>query len=542
MWQTRPVHARYKPFEREPLFTGKHRRIIDSVTKLGSALSIGLLLLAFSAQSAFATEKAPRPTGTAVRAEAGLQAARSDGASANPDNPEELGGRLSRWSAVPFVLMLVAIAVIPLVSVSWWESHYNKAIISVICSLPVVVYFLWLGPSGQNVLVETVHDYYRFIVLLLALFTISGGIHLEGRLKGTPAANTVFLGAGALMASVVGTTGAAMLLIRPLLRATRERKKRSHVFIFLIFLVANIGGALLPVGDPPLFLGYIFGVPFFWTVRLWPVWLTEVALLLAVFYVWDRIVYAREPKVVSPAAEPEGRAFKVHGKKNLLLTLGVLLSVVFLKPLETQGTVVDLSWMQQPVMILLALISYVYDHKTKRDAHRRGEMEYKSPRDHNQFTFSALVEVAVLFAGIFITMTPAMCLLKAYGQGGGTGTEPWHFFWMSGGLSSFLDNTPTYAVYFALGQGVTKSMLGSAPHLPVVMATGGPIAERILAAVSLGSVFMGANTYIGNAPNFMVKSLCEEARIAMPSFFGYMVYSVAILVPSFLLITYLYIL
>jgi Na+/H+ antiporter NhaD/arsenite permease-like protein len=200
------------------------------------------------------------------------------------DAQEELGKTLPYWSVIPFIVILLAIAIIPLLHGHWWESNQNKAVVSVLCSLPIVAYLLWLGPGGQKVLVEILHDYYAFIILLVALFTISGGIHLEGDLRATPLVNMAFLGLGAILASFIGTTGAAMLLIRPMLKTNSERKRKAHVFVFFIFLVANIGGSLLPVGDPPLFLGYLFGVPFFWTLRLWPLWLTEVALLLIIFY------------------------------------------------------------------------------------------------------------------------------------------------------------------------------------------------------------------------------------------------------------------
>ena len=455
------------------------------------------------------------------------------------DVQEELGKILSYWSVIPFILILLAIAIIPLLHGVWWESNLNKGVVSVLCSLPIISYLLWIGPLGQKALLDILHDYYAFIILLVALYTISGGIHLDGDLKASPLVNMMFLGLGAILASLIGTTGASMLLIRPLLKTNQERKKKAHIFIFFIFLVANIGGSLLPVGDPPLFLGYLFGVPFFWTLRLWPLWLTEVALLLIIFYLWDTWAYSKESKEDLRRDLREQKPIKVHGKINLLLILGVLCSVIFFRVYEVDGTRIDLSWMQQPAMILLALVSFVLDTQSKQKAHKRGHTQFKSPREHNFFTFSAMVEVALLFMGIFITMTPALSLLKAHGAETGV-SQPWQFFWMSGGLSSFLDNAPTYATYFALGQGVTKGLLLSSTNLSVVSIANGPIGEEILMAISAGSVFMGANTYIGNAPNFMVKTLCEEAKVKMPSFFGYMLYSGCILVPSFLLIMFIY--
>jgi Na+/H+ antiporter NhaD/arsenite permease-like protein len=458
---------------------------------------------------------------------------------AKHDVQEELGKLLPYWTVAPFVVILLAIALFPLFSTHWWESNLNKGVISTLCSLPILAYLVWMGPIGMEVLAEILKDYYSFIILLVALFTISGGIHLEGDLKATPIVNSIFLGLGAILASFIGTTGAAMVLIRPLLSTNRERKNTKHVFVFFIFLVANIGGSLLPVGDPPLFLGYLFGVPFFWTLRLWPLWLTEVAILLVVFYIWDTWAYSKESAADLRRDVKQERKLKVHGLINVVLILGVLCSVVVLSDYPMGPYSVNLTWMRQPVMILLALISYVLDHRKKERAHKHGHLQFKSPREHNAFTFYAMIEVAVLFIGIFITMTPAICLLKAHGAETGI-KHAWQFFWMSGGLSSFLDNAPTYATYFALGQGVTKGLLASGGGMSLVAANTGPISESILMAISAGSVFMGANTYIGNAPNFMVKSICEEAKIKMPSFFGYMAYSIAILIPSFLLIMYLY--
>jgi Na+/H+ antiporter NhaD/arsenite permease-like protein len=458
---------------------------------------------------------------------------------AKHDVQEELGKLLPYWTVIPFVVILLSIALIPLIQGHWWESNLNKGVVSTLCSLPILAYLVWIGPLGMEVLAETLQDYYGFIILLVALFTISGGIHLEGDLKATPAVNSAFMGVGAVLASFIGTTGAAMVLIRPLLNTNRERKHKSHIFVFFIFLVANIGGSLLPVGDPPLFLGYLFGVPFFWTLRLWPLWLTGVAIVLAIFYVWDTRAYSRESAADIRRDIKQQKPLKVHGLFNLVLILGVLASVVVLNDYPVGSYSINLKWLRQPVMILLALISFVLDHRKKERAHKHGHVQFKSPREHNAFTFYAMIEVAVLFIGIFITMIPALCLLKAHGAETGV-TQAWQFFWMSGGLSSFLDNAPTYATYFALGQGVTKGLLASGQGLTLVSANTGPIAENILMAISAGSVFMGANTYIGNAPNFMVKSICEEAKVKMPSFFGYMAYSVGILIPTFVLITFIY--
>jgi len=483
----------------------------------------------------------------ASRAAAGMHAPvhQSEGASqarATPDIEEALGQHLSYWSVTPFVVILLGIAIIPLVHGRWWEQNLNKSVVSFLCALPILAYLIDQGPLGLEVLVQVLHEYYAFIILLVALFTISGGIYLEGDLRATPIVNTAFLGIGAVLASVIGTTGAAMLFIRPLLRANSERKHTTHVFVFFIFLVANIGGSLLPVGDPPLFLGYLYGVPFFWTLRaLWPAWLTATAILLAVFYVWDTYAYSKESPRDKELDRVRERGIRIRGRINFLLIFGVLSSVIYLREYElASGATIDVTWMRQPVMILLALVSFAIDHRARERRRREGHEHPQTPRDRNRFSFAPMIEVAVLFIGIFITMIPAVCLLKAHGAETGI-TRPWQFYWMTGGLSSFLDNAPTYATYFALGQGVTKGLLANGADLALVATRTGPIAWNILVGISLGAVFMGANTYIGNAPNFMVKSICEDAKVRMPSFLGYMLYSACVLIPTFLLVMAMYV-
>jgi Na+/H+ antiporter NhaD/arsenite permease-like protein len=520
------------------------KRRATTFISLALLLSLGVLAAeALGATSAVespaivrATDDGPAPAGAGLApSEPGEGGAQAEAV----DVQTKLGNILPYWTVTPFVIILLSIALVPLVHGRWWESNLNKSVISVLCSLPILAYLIWLGPLGMEVVVEILKDYYAFIILLVALFTISGGIYLEGDLKATPLVNTAFLAIGALLASFIGTTGSAMVLIRPLLRTNSERKYTKHVFIFFIFLVANIGGCLLPVGDPPLFLGYLFGVPFFWTLRLWPLWLTEVSILLIVFYIWDTWAYSKESPADVRRDIKAVTKLKLHGLTNIVLILGVLLSVIFLKDYHSEEYSIELAWLQQPAMILLALISFVRDHKAKERAHARGHSQFRSPRESNAFTFHAMIEVGVLFMGIFITMTPAICLLKAHGAESGV-NHAWQFFWMTGGLSSFLDNAPTYATYFALGQGVTHGMLASGATPSLVWTGSEAITNEILTAVSVGAVFMGANTYIGNAPNFMVKSICEEARVKMPSFFGYMLYSGLILVPTFLFITFIY--
>ncbi len=458
------------------------------------------------------------------------------------DARTELGHKLPKGLVIPFVLILLSIAVIPLIKHKWWESHLNKAVVSAFCALPVLAYLVHSGHLGQEILSETLHEYYSFIVLLLALYVISGGVYIEGDLRATPAVNAVFLSIGAVIASLIGTTGAAMILVRPLLKTNSERKFKKHIFIFLIFIVANIGGSLTPIGDPPLFLGYLYGVPFSWTLKLWPMWLTANAILLAVFYVWDTYAYSKETKQAKNDDNRRISPLRIEGKTNLALLALVIASVILLRKHELgmpgHSYELDLSWAQQPAMLLLAVISLALDGHRKSSHSSKGNHHYKTAREKNSFNFGAIIEVAVLFAGIFIAMIPAVCLLKANGASMGI-AKPWQFFWLTGILSSFLDNAPTYATYFALAQSVTAA-LPTGAETAVVHVIGQPIAENLLLAISLGAVFMGANTYIGNAPNFMIKAIAEEAKVEMPSFFGYMLYSICILIPVFLLITALY--
>jgi Na+/H+ antiporter NhaD/arsenite permease-like protein len=423
----------------------------------------------------------------------------------------ELGHLLPTASVMPFVLTLLGIAVIPLRWPHLWESNRNKALFSAVLGVPVLLYVIAFDAS---VVWHTALEYVSFIVLLGALFVISGGIVLRGDLRATPEVNTAFLAVGALLANLIGTTGASMLLVRPLLRTNcPERKHVMHVPIFFIFVVSNCAGLLTPLGDPPLFLGYLRGVPFFWTMRLFPQWLFVVSMLLGIFYVLDRLAVRREEP---PARERDLRDYqplRIAGGLNFLFLLGVVLAVL-LSPALPEG------WIRETVrlgmMLAMAALSL---------AATPAEL-----RRENAFGFGPIQEVAVLFAGIFATMIPALEILRARGGEFGV-TEPWHFYWLSGALSSFLDNAPTYLTFAALAQGLHP--VGQA----AVEMAGGPVPEHLLAAISCGSVMMGANSYIGNGPNFMVKAIAEEQGVAMPSFFGYMVWSCSILVPLFGLVT-----
>jgi Na+/H+ antiporter NhaD/arsenite permease-like protein len=398
--------------------------------------------------------------------------------------------------ALPFVGLLLSIAVLPLAAPRFWESNLRKLGVAAVLAAPILVLYLRTHPRA---LVHTAEDYVSFIVLLGGLFVISGGILLEGDLEATPRTNAAFLGVGAVLASLVGTTGASMLLIRPLLQTNRERKHVAHTVVFFIFLVSNIGGCLTPLGDPPLFLGYLLGVPFTWTLRLFVPWLFTTGMVLAVYLVWDRRAHATETRAALKRDFYEVRRLRVAGKENLVLLLGVVGAVAFLHA----------PW-REIAIVGLTVLSYAGTDSDLRKA--------------NRFSFHPILEVAALFAGIFVTMLPALHLLQARGAELGV-REPWQFFWATGALSSFLDNAPTYLTFLALARSL---------HLPSEVVG---VTHDLLRAISLGAVFMGANTYIGNGPNFMVRSIAEERGVKMPSFGGYMLYSVGVLIPVFVLVT-----
>ena len=403
------------------------------------------------------------------------------------------------YTLLPFTLMLLVIAVFPLWISAWWESNRNKFLVACLLGLPILVLYFWRRPAA---LVSMGEDYLSFMVLLGGLYIISGGVLLRGDLVATPLTNAAFLAAGSVLASLIGTTGASMLLIRPLLQTNRERTRVKHTVIFFIFLVSNIGGMLTPLGDPPLFLGYLQGVPFTWTFRLWGQWLVMVGVLLPLYLAWDSREYAREPLSAIRRDRARIEPLRVRGSLNALWLIGVIVAVAFLQ-----------APVREVVIVGLAAISL-----------------WRTPgaiRRANGFTSYPIVEVAVLFFGIFLTMIPALELLRLRGHELGV-RQPWQFFWAAGALSSFLDNAPTYLTFLALGQGLrlANEVVG-VPHL-------------VLAATSAGAVAMGANTYIGNAPNFMVKSIAEEGGVKMPSFFGYMLYSGAVLLPLFAVVTFVF--
>lgn len=437
--------------------------------------------------------------------------------------------------AVPFVVLLLSVATLPLSrhTHQWWEKHHNKLFLGLTLGGVVLAYYglrdhgyQGSAPGRASLVAAAEHailrEYVPFMVLLVSLYIIAGGLQLRGDLMAYPRVNTAFLAAGAVLASFIGTTGASMVLIRPLLQTNRDRTHVRHTVIFFIFLVSNIGGCLLPLGDPPLFLGYLRGVPFTWTTRLWREWLFCISVLLTVYYLWDRVAFRREPPGEEQSDARHFSPLRLRGSINLLWLLGVVLSVALIVPgRPLPGTdVVVRDFVREATMLGLTALSLA---STPRGLRREVE-----------FSYGAIREVAALFLGIFLTMQVPIEILQARGPELGL-TSPAEFFWATGLLSSFLDNAPTYVVFLETGLS-----LPDPPGTELLNLPGGSIAQSLLAAVSLGAVFMGANTYIGNGPNFMVKSIAEGRGIKMPGFFGYMLYSVLILLPLFVVVSWLF--
>jgi Na+/H+ antiporter NhaD/arsenite permease-like protein len=445
-----------------------------------------------------------------------------------------LGEILSLYSTIPFMGILLSIALFPLFAPEFWHHHFGKvsAFWATVIAVPLLI--IYKGAALHSFLHIMIADYVPFIILLWGLFTISGGILLKGSLRGTPIVNTIMIIIGTVLASWMGTTGAAMLLIRPFLRANNYRTNRAFMVVFFIFLVANIGGSLTPVGDPPLFLGFLHGVPFFWTFHILPHMLFTALILLAIYFVLDTYYYRKEGFNKSQIDEGEKEPIRLAGSYNFIFLAGVVGSVI-LSGLVDWGEVNTFGihrsiqeWARDGFIIFMGILSLIFTSS--------------KIREDNEFTWFPIQEVAYLFAGIFITMTPCLLLLLAGTKGAlgfivGAVKEPYHYFWVTGTLSSFLDNAPTYLTFFtsALGKFYTG--------IPEPIAVSQLIAENpvFLMAISAGAVFFGANTYIGNAPNFMVRSIAEEAGTPMPSFFGYMLkYSIVFLVPVFVLVTIIF--
>ncbi|ABB38282.1 citrate transporter [Oleidesulfovibrio alaskensis G20] len=440
------------------------------------------------------------------------------------------GAELGVMWVIPFACMLLSIAIFPLTAPHFWHHNFGKvaAFWALAFIIPFTVKF-----GFSLALYEVIHtlflEYIPFIILLLSLFTVAGGVRLKGSLVGTPVVNTGLLLIGTVLASWMGTTGAAMLLIRPLLRANAHRKYKVHSVVFFIFLVANIGGSLTPLGDPPLFLGFLKGVSFFWTtIHMLVPMLFVAAILLALFFVVDTMLFAKEGKPVPPT-DASGEKLGLEGKINLLLLVGVVCSVL-LSGLWKPGISLDLYHVPVELQnivrdVLLLVIAGLSLKLTDPESRRK-----------NDFNWFPIIEVAKLFSGIFISMIPAIAILKA-GESGALRSviemvshngQPVNvmYFWLTGLLSSFLDNAPTYLVFFNTAGGDAVHLMNDLSHT--------------LLAISAGAVFMGANTYIGNAPNFMVRSIAEDQGVKMPSFFGYMMWSGGILIPVFILVTFVF--
>ncbi len=442
------------------------------------------------------------------------------------------GGGLSPAWGIPFAGILLSIALMPLLAPFFWHHHYGKiaAAWALAFLLPFAAVF-GIPTAGVALVHALLAEYIPFVILLTALFAVSGGIYIRGNLHGSPGLNTAILAIGAFLASFMGTTGASMLLIRPLIRANDNRKHQAHTVIFFIFIVSNAGGSLTPLGDPPLFLGFLKGVDFFWTIRwIFPETLFLVGALLAIFYALDWWYYHKREEVQPLDPTPDSRGIGFDGARNFWLLAAVvglvLLSGFWKSPVSfnVAGTEVGLPGLVRDIgLVIVTIVSLRVTPAAVHEA--------------NQFNWAPMLEVAKLFAGIFLTIIPVIAMLRAGLQGpfapivaavtSADGTpNPAAYFWATGVLSSFLDNAPTYLVFF--------NTAGGDPQ--VLMNQLGPV----LAAISAGAVFMGANTYIGNAPNLMVKSIAEDRGVKMPSFFGYMLWSGGILVPLFIIMTFIW--
>ncbi|MBM3386793.1 MAG: sodium:proton antiporter [Betaproteobacteria bacterium] len=442
------------------------------------------------------------------------------------------GSQLSAVWGVPFAGLLLSIALMPLLAPFFWHHHFGKVVAAwgLAFLVPFALVF-GMGAAGSNLMHALLAEYIPFIVLLTALFTVSGGIFIRGNLHGSPALNTSILAIGAVLASFMGTTGASMLLIRPLIRANDNRRHVAHVVVFFIFIVSNAGGSLTPLGDPPLFLGFLKGVDFFWTLQhLFPHTLFLVGSLLAIFYVLDGYYYHKREEILPVDPSPDSRHIGFDGSVNFVLLAGVV-ALVLMSGIWTStvsfhiaGTEVGLPGIVRDVgLVLITLISLKL---TPAQVH-----------EDNEFGWGPMQEVAKLFAGIFLTIIPVIAMLKA-GVNGPFGAvvsavtqadgspDVMMYFWITGLLSSFLDNAPTYLVFFNTAGG----------DVQVLMTTLAPT----LVAISAGAVFMGANSYIGNAPNLMVKAIAEDRGVKMPSFFGYMLWSCGVLIPLFLIMTFIW--
>lgn len=421
------------------------------------------------------------------------------------------------WMVIPFVIMLLTIAIAPLAVEHLWESNRNKFIFTLAISVVTIAILSFYG-MGHDVVHNLLYDYIPFIMLLLALFVVTGGIRISGDIAATPFINTSILSLGFILASFMGTTGAAMLLIRPLLQINKQRQHKVHTVLFFIALVANCGGILTPLGDPPLFLLYLRGAEFQWFSSMFPEWLTVGILLLGIYFALDRYYYGKEPAENLQRDRTEQEPIRITGARNFIYLGMIILAVLFINrsyipAMREEGASFYIAFLRDIVLAVIIILSLVTTRKEVRKA--------------NNFSWAPILEVAILFVGIFVTMTPAMMYLNQHATQLGL-TEAWQFFYSTGALSSFLDNAPTAVAFHTVAEGL--------PVVEGVEYVAG-VSEVLLTAISLGAVFFGAMTYIGNGPNFMVKAIAEQAGVKMPSFFGYMVkFSLIILLPVYIIV------
>lgn len=418
---------------------------------------------------------------------------------------------------IPFVVMLLTIAIAPLVAEHVWESNRNKLIFTLAISIPTIVLLSFYG-LGDKIVHNLLFDYIPFIMLLLALFVVTGGIHIKGDIAATPTVNTFILGMGFILASFMGTTGAAMLLIRPLLQINKQRTHKVHTVLFFIALVANCGGILTPLGDPPLFLLYLRGAPFEWFSSMFPQWLTVGVLLLAIYLLLDRYLLSKEPAEARLRDKNEQEPIEITGTRNFIYLALIIAAVLFLNrsyipAMREEGAPLYIRFLRDIVLAVIIILSLLTTKKEVREA--------------NHFSWSPILEVAILFVGIFVTMTPAMIYLNTHAAELGL-DKPWQFYYATGALSSFLDNAPTAVAFHTVATGLPEA--AGANYVA-------DIPEMLLKAISLGAVFFGAMTYIGNGPNFMVKAIAEQEGISMPSFFGYILkFSLVVLMPVYIIV------
>ena len=422
------------------------------------------------------------------------------------------------WSTIPFIMMLDSIAVMPLFAERFWNKNRNKLFIALLLGIPTGIWLL-ASNFGSELYHTMVFDYIPFLILLGALFIITGGIFVDGDIEAKPIANTAFLAIGAVLASFMGTTGAAMLLIRPLIHTNKRREFKTHTILFFIGIVANCGGLLTPLGDPPLFMMYLRGAPFTWFLKLFPEWLFVNAMLLLIYFFVDTYFWNKETPESKRREHEYKKPIKLEGKLNFIWLLGVVLAVALINPhtIPALGNNPYLSFIRESIIVLMALLSLQFTtHLT---------------RTSNSFTWHPIEEVAYLFLGIFITMVPCLLYLEHNAESLGITTHTL-FYYATGGLSSFLDNTPTAVTFYSLAKGLVEQEPFLLKNVQVVAG----IPEILMKAISVGAVFFGSMTYIGNGPNFMVKSIAEHSNIKMPHFFEYMYkFSLIILLPLFIL-------